>query len=147
MYMNDFDVDDSALLKKRLITAKDVLQLLPEDVQQCVLKIRLLHSHRQELVWVVFLQHSKNQGKRISGVLEYVPYSGTFYFNPFSVGMYRKSIRCVDFSLSTQEMKCYLRQRVAFNLFGRLLVLWDKCTYRRFFADEVTYSERYRFFL
>ena len=48
-------IDDSALLSKHIITKKDVMALLPEDIKSQVKDIQVLVNHGQPR-WVIFLR-------------------------------------------------------------------------------------------
>lgn len=94
-------IDDSALLSKRVVCKKDILHLLPKDMQESVEEICVLVNDGLPR-WFIFLWgEGAYVYKPHSGVMEYDPYAKMVSYG--RIYLYRKGryLRVVDGSIKT----------------------------------------------
>lgn len=137
----NYQIDDASLLKKRCISESDVLALLPQELRAEVHKIRLLHSLSCPLVWVIFLKEKHSGAGRC---YEYVPFSGEVECNLAGPGwQYRKSVRTAFFMIPSEKEELSSWQRKGVSLFGKLFMLYDKKTIRRYMPHGMKFDAKY----
>ena len=92
-------------------------------------------------MWVIFLKKKHSGAGRC---YEYVPFSGEVECNLAGPGgQYRKSVRTAFFMIPSENEELSSWQRKGVSLFGKLFMLYDKKTIRRYMPHGMKFDAKY----
>lgn len=129
--ITDIRIDDSVLQSKRVITSRDIYNILPEKIKEKVEEICVLIDNGQP-VWIIFIKGDVCPGYRYyphSGELIFDAYAKIYHFGKIYFGRLARYLRVTQVpeeksGLSNKVYSIYFCTRRKMTLWGEALEYW-----------------------